>query len=244
MLAIVVQICTCVVAMLGMYRAENRPGWRQFAAFALVTLTALSIVLTIQTNREAEYIRWGLEAILGATPASESRQDEIVQRVAEHAVVAGFPVMKRSAYNDKLQVLEFFHEGSSARSGLIAINYQDLSKLSAVPPSTLGRAVAEQLTRAWGVDSLDGDWNLIVSKIQDIALHVFRQESKGPINILIWADVDRKYIAVGPPDGNSTTPPKDRAEFPEPELRRLLSLSTFARGDSIARACSRLVRKS
>jgi hypothetical protein len=243
MVAIVVQILTLIVALLGMYRAESRAGWRQVTLVALIILTVSSIWMTVQSNRDDEYIRWALEVVVGGQ-ANEARREEIVQQVVEHAAAAGLPVAKRTNYDDGLQVLELYRDGSDIRGGLIAVNQDDIAKLAGVSPQMLSRAVSGQINRGWGTDSLDRDWNLVVSRIRDIAVHVFRSEWKGPSNIHVWADFDRKYIAVGPPDGDGSTPPGGRAEFPEAELRRLLTMSTFERGDTIARACSRLVKKS
>ena len=70
---------------------------------------------------------------------------------------------------------------------------------------------------------------------------VFVERLGHPVTVKVWADVTRRYVAVGPPDCPDTTPPEQRAQFSEERLRALLSVPPLYRSHKIASDCEALL---
>lgn len=238
-LPIIVQLATCGAAIAGIY-FNTESGYAYMAAIAVCLTTIFSIALVLQDDREKAFIKSALSNLVRAVQPSEYVREAILTRIRHIASEEGLPI-NRTTHIGKLLSLEFFRTETSERTALIVVTEQDLAELSLADEQRLSAAISSRILQKWGQDNIDTDWNEIISRIQDIATVVFVEHLGRPVAVKIWADSSRRYVAVGPPNCQNTTPPEQRAQFPEEKLRELLMLPPLYRSHRIASDCEALL---
>jgi hypothetical protein len=89
--------------------------------------------------------------------------------------------------------------------------------------------------------SLKQCWNEIADEIKLTSELVFAYRLQKTSTVKLWADAEKEYMAVGPPDCSDDTPPHERAEFPKSVLQNLIGLNALQRGAAIADSAERLL---
>ncbi|MBS0588724.1 MAG: hypothetical protein JSS37_12445 [Proteobacteria bacterium] len=240
-LSIIVQLVTCMSAIAGIFFTRES-GYAYLAVAAVCMTTLFSIALAVQDNREKVFSKHALTNLLRAAQPSEYVREAILSRIRTIASAEGLTINKTSQIGTDY-CLEFWKEGNQTRSALLVVTLHDMSELSLQDEQDLNKHISSRLLDKWGTDNLDSDWNLIVDRIKDIANVVFMLHIQQPFSLKVWAQADKKYIAVGPPDCPNNTPPRERAEFSSTRLQELLATPPLYRNNAVALACEALLGK-
>jgi hypothetical protein len=232
---------TALAGIVGTILGES-PYVKYGSIIVVIVTTVITIFQSRLNEKDASFTKRCLSNLIRSARPSEYVRKAIFQIVSNEATKLGMPSMHSVGFASQKYMLEFRKNEQSKRIGLLGITPEIISDLSLYDEQEVLIKVNSMILK-YGEKKLNECWGELSEEIALISELVFAYHLQRPSRVNIWANVDEKYIAIGPPDCPDDTPPHERAEFGKAVLQDLIGMNALKRGAIIADSAERLVQR-
>jgi hypothetical protein len=213
------------------------------AASVVVVSTLITVFQAILNERSTAFTKRSLTNLIRSVRPSEYVRDAVFGAISKEAVTQGMPFMHVAGFESQKYILQFGADGHENRVGVLCLSPERISELSLYDPAGLQSEVKKLCANPFQQQTPRQCWKELANEITLISELVFAYHKRKVSTVKLWADYDKEYLAVGPPDCSDDTPPHERAEFPKSTLQNLVGLSALLRGAAIANSVEHLVMR-